>query len=115
MFPDSVNSDGSKFYLGDANGHRIDDDDLMVLRSDGSSQMVPWCLSQYLEIRGTRYLMGHVHSPNKIADKILFSIVLNQKLDSLQDKLLVTTESDETFLGLSNQRKPGLVLLPGMF
>ncbi len=55
VFPDSVNFDGSKFYLGDANGHRIDDDDLMVLRSDGSSQMVPWCLSQYLEIRGTRY------------------------------------------------------------
>ncbi len=55
VFPDSVNSDGSEFYLSDASGHRIDGDSLMVMETDGSSQMVPWCLSRYFEIRGTKY------------------------------------------------------------
>ncbi len=27
----------------------------MVMGSDGSSQMVPWCLSRYFEISGTKY------------------------------------------------------------
>ncbi len=75
-----------------------------------------WVFSAFPFEHKNGYLMGHVHSPNKIADQLLFSIVLDQTLNSVQHTL-VTTESDEvlTFLGLSDQRKHGIVLLPGSY
>ncbi len=62
------------------------------------------------------YFMAHIHSPHKIADQLLFSLNLNQKLDSLHDQLL-ETESDEvlTFLGLSNLQKHGQELYPASY
>ena len=63
--------------------------------------------------------MDHVHSPHKVADQLLFSLHLNQRLDSLQDELLsIETERVLSFLGLSNtysQQKHGQLLFPGSY
>ena len=46
--------------------------------------------------------MGHVHSPHKVADQLFFSLHLNQRLNSLQDKLLdIESESVLSFIACS--------------
>ena len=66
------------------------------------------------------YLMSHIHSPHKIADQLLFSLHLNETLDSHQNSLLAS-ESDQvlSFLGLSDmpclQAKNGQELSVGSY
>ena len=63
--------------------------------------------------------MGHIHSPHKVADQLLFSIDLNQTLDSIQDDVLaIESERVLSFLSLSSthsKNKPGHVLFPGCY
>ncbi len=45
--------------------------------------------------------MGHVHSPHKIAEQLLFSLHLNHTLDSLQDNIAsLESENVLSFLNL---------------
>ena len=46
-----------------------------------------WTFSAFGFEHKKGYLMGHIHSPHKVADQLLFSLDLNQTLDSLQDNL----------------------------
>lgn len=62
--------------------------------------------------------MGHVHSPYTISDQLLFSLDLNQTLDSFQDDLLTKESQDVLFFpGLSSAShdKLGQVLIPGSY
>lgn len=75
-----------------------------------------WVFSAFPFENKNGYLMGHIHSLNKIADQLLFSLNLNQRLDSLHNQL-IETESDEVlaFLGLSNLQKHGQELCSGSY
>ncbi len=64
------------------------------------------------------YLMGHIHSPYKVADQLIFSLNLNQTLDCVQECLLTTEpESVLSFLNISvsQSNKQGHVLYPGCY
>ena len=78
-----------------------------------------WGFSAFAFEHKNGYLMDHVHSPHKVADQLLFSLHLNQRLDSLQDELLsIESERVLSFLGLSNtdsQQKHGQLLFPGSY
>lgn len=76
-----------------------------------------WCFSAFPFENKNGYLMGHVHSPHRIADQLLFSIHLSQKLDTLEKELLNTQpDSALSFLGLKEQLSGnGHVLLPGSY
>lgn len=76
-----------------------------------------WAFSAFPFEHKNGYIMGHVHSANRISDQLLFSVQLNSTLDSVQSKLL-QTESPEvlSFLGLVNSnQKSGQELIPGSY
>lgn len=76
-----------------------------------------WGFSAFSFENKNGLLMGHVHSPHRIAHQLLFSIHLNQKLDSLEDELLNTQpEHALSFLGLNKKSTHnGYFLLSGSY
>ena len=62
------------------------------------------------------YLMGHIHSPHRIAEQLLFSLDLNQTLDTVQEDLLaIESENVLSFLNTPSKSKPGYVLFPDCY
>ncbi len=77
-----------------------------------------WTFSAFGFEHKNGFLMGHIHSTHKIADQLLFSLNLNNTLDSLQDDI-ATLESERvlSFLNAyaSPQNKLGHTLFPGCY
>lgn len=89
---------------------------LLIHLCDNARHWGPiWGFSAFPFENKNRYLMGHVHSPHRIADQLLLSLHLNQKLDSLEDELLKTQpERALSFLGL-NRQSNGHISFPSCY
>ena len=78
---------------------------LLVYSAENARVWGPlWVFSAFDYEHKNGYLMGHVHSPNKITEQILVSLHLSETLNSLQEELLSLEPNRDVldFLGLSN-------------
>ena len=55
VFPEIVHNKDAEFFLCDASGNRIGNENLLMISADGTQESVPWSLSQYFRVRGVKY------------------------------------------------------------